>query len=294
MQKSLINIIAPLLLLTACNTAVLEPQKMGSISLSLYSDIEVEAETKTGGVMDCSSFTVFINGTTLIGNTYSASSTYAAMTGEVPFGTYVLSAESCNEASAHTENNNFGCARYTGESAEVQVRSEETVPVSITCHMVNAKASIYLDESFTEDFDDIIATLTVGNRTVTVMDLQNTADGKEAYFNIPEGSESVNLYYRIEGTIAGKKLVYTNASSSTPLILERAQWAKITIRSNHNGIIGKPDIDVDGEMVDNYVTEIIDPEDGSGIVSGDLNLPSIMVNTAINKVEVIECELDVY
>ena len=47
-------------------------------------------------------------------------------------------------------------------------------------------------------------------------------------------------------------------------------------------------------MVDNYVTEIIDPEDGSGIVSGDLNLPSIMVNTAINKVEVIECELDVY
>lgn len=292
MQKSKINIIAPLLLLTACNAAVLEPQNMGSIALSLSSDIEVEAETKAGE-MDCRGFTVFINGTTLVGNTYSETCTYATMTGKVPYGTYVLSAESCNEEKAHSENSNFGCARYTGESTEVQVRSEETVPVSITCHMVNTKASIYLDESFTKDFTNITATLTVGNRTVTVMDPQNTTDGKEAYFNIPEGSESVNLVYRIEGTIAGKELVYTNASSATPMTLSRAQWAKITIKSNHNGIIGRPDIGVDGSMGENTVTEIINPENGSEITDGNLNLPSIIVNTSVNDVEVIECELDV-
>lgn len=290
MQKSLIDIIAPVLLLTACNVSVLEPQKMGSIALALSSDIEVEAQTKAGEVMDCSDFMVFINGTTLIGNSYSAGSLYKDMTGKVPYGTYVLSAESCSESVAAPVGK-LGCARYTGSSGEVLVRSEATVPVAITCHMTNAKASIYLDESFTQDFTDITATLTVGSRTVTVIDPVNTADGKEAYFNIPENGNA-SLVYRITGTVAGRELTYTNASK--PMSLERAKWAKITIKSNHNGNIGKPDIDVDGTMGDNYVTEIINPEEGTDVIDGNLSLPSILVNTSLNDVEVIECELGIY
>lgn len=287
MHKSLIKIFAPVLLLTACNTAVLEPQKMGSIALSLSSDVEVEAQTKADDVMDCSDFMVFINGTTLVGNTYSAESLYKDIIGDVPYGAYVLSAESCSAANAES---GLGCARYTGASDEVQVRSEEPVSVSIICHMANAKASIYLDESFTQDFTAVTATLTVGNRMVTAIAPNAPSDGKEAYFNIPE-SGTASLIYRITATVAGKELTYTNASN--PMTLERAKWAKITIKSNHNGNIGKPDINVDGTMGDNYVTEIINPENGSEITDGSMNHPSIIVNTAINDVEVIECELDI-
>lgn len=289
MQKSAINTIGALLLMTACNTAVLEPQQMGSITLSLSSDIEVEAQTKADNSIDCSGFSVFINGTTLVGTPYSQTYLYSQMTDKnnVPFGTYVLSAENCDENEAI---DGFGCARYTGESEQIQVRSEETVPVSITCHMINAKASITLHESFTQDFTSITASLTIGDRSVTVIDQSNTSGGQEVYFNVPVNGGQ--LVYRITGTIAGKELTYTNASS--PMLLEPAKWAKILIKSNHNGIIGKPDIDVNDDMEDNYVTEIIDPEQGTELTGGTMNLPSIIVNSAINDVEVIPCEIEVY
>lgn len=294
MQKQAIKILGALLLMTACNSAVLEPRNMGSIILSLSSDIEIEARTKTDGMMDCSDFTVFIEGTTLVGNNHSVSYRYGDMTGKenIPFGVYTVSAESCTEQEAAPEGEP-GCARYAGATSdgEVSVRSEEPVPVVLTCHMANAKASVYLDESFTKDFTDITASLTMDDsRTVTAIDSENTAGGREIYFNVPETGGA--LVYTIKGTVAGKRLTYTNESS--PIMLEPAKWAKITIKSNHNGIIGVPGIDVDETLKDNYITEVIDPEDGSGIDGGEMKLPSIKVSTKINDVEVIECELDIY
>ena len=288
MLKSAIKISAALLLLTACNESVFESQQMGSIALSLSSDIEVNAQTKAASV-DCSEFIVSINGTTLMGNSYSSESLYKEMTGLVPFGSYVLSAQSCTETTAVEANSGFGCVRYVGESENVSVRSVESVPVSITCHMVNAKASIFLDESFTADFTDITASLSVNNRTVTVIDQDNTIGGKEVYFNVPESGAS--LVYTVTGKIGEKTLTYTNASS--PMLLKAAKWAKITIKSNHNGNIGKPDIDVDDTLDNSHHTEYIDPETGSDIVDGSMNLPSIFVDTYMHEATVIDCVLEV-
>ena len=288
MLKSAIKISAALLLLTACNELVFESQQMGSITLSLSSDIEVDAQTKAASV-DCSDFIVSINGTTLMGSPYSSESLYKDMTGLVPFGSYVLSAQSCTEKTALEANSGLGCVRYAGESGTVSVRSEESVPVTITCHMVNAKASIYLDESFTADFTDITASLSVDKRTVTVIDQKNTTGGQEVYFNVPQSGAS--LVYTVTGKIGEKTLTYTNASS--PMLLKAAKWAKITIKSNHNGNIGIPDIDVDDTMDDNHHTEYIDPENGSGLVDGSMDFPSIFVDTYMHDATVIDCVLEV-
>ena len=88
-----------------------------------------------------------------------------------------------------------------------------------------------------------------------------------------------------------RELTYTNASS--PMLLQPAKWAKIVIKSNHNGTIGGPDISVDDTMGENSSTEIIDPESGTEIIEGNMNLPKIYVDTTISDAIVIDCVLDV-
>lgn len=291
MRKSALYLAVTVLLASACNKVVMEPQRMGAISLLLSSDMEVVVSTKADAV-DCSDFLVDIYGETFLGFDYASEQyIYDQMPGEVmiPYGYYRVKAQSCLPSDAE---NGFGCVRYEGESDQVEILSKTPTPVTVACKMVNGKVTMTFDESFLEDFSDITVDI-AASRTVSMTSDQANAP-TDVYFNVP--STGTELVYTIYGTIAKgtaseRRLSYTNAAS--PMILYPAKWAKITIRSNHNGMIG-PGIEVDGEMGGDSFTEVIDPEAGNAVVDGSLNLPSILVDTQIDNATVIDCVIDIF
>lgn len=290
MRNSALYIIAALLLASACNKTVMTPQQMGAISLSLSSDKEVVVSTKAD--TDCSDFLVDIYGETYLGQTYASEQfIYSELAGEeilIPYGTYFVSAQNCLEAEAAV---GFGCARYYGVSGQVEVYSQTPSNVSLECVMVNGKVSMTFDESFLEDFSDVTVDIRA-DRTVS-MTSEQANGGQDVYFNVPSGG--TDLIYTVYGTIAKdtpseRRVSYTNAAS--PMTLGPAKWAKITIKSNHNGVIG-PGIDVDDSMDSELYPEIIDPEDGEIIIDGSAELPAISVNTRIDDATVIDCVIDI-
>ncbi|MGM9736345.1 MAG: DUF4493 domain-containing protein [Candidatus Cryptobacteroides sp.] len=289
MKKTAIAISA--LILAACNMDVIESQQMGTITLSVSQTVEVTAETKAVGSVDCSGFLVGIAGQTFLGNEYSWSGTYGSIEGEmeIPYGSYSVSAESCSETVAQT---GFGCVRYFGESGQIDILSPEPVPVSVTCNMANGKATITFDSSFLEDFEDVSSKMSVDERDVALTGEQS--DGNtEVYFNV--SSSGSHLIYTIYGTVGKgtaneRKLSYSNSAS--PLLLSPAKWAKITIRSNHNGLIG-PGIDADEDFDENSSSEILDPSEGELTTDDMMGLPSILVDTTLDDVTEIDCEIDV-
>lgn len=289
MRKSALYIIAALLMTSACNKAVMEHQKMGAITLSLSSDREVVVGTKADAV-DCSGFLVDIYGETFLGQTYASDLyVYSEMPDMVvlPYGYYRVSAQSCLEETAEI---GYGCVRYQGESEQLDVLSQTPVNATVTCKMVNGKVSMTFDESFLEDFSDVTVDIAV-TRTLSLTSEQANAPA-ELYFNVPETGSP--LVYTIYGTVAKgteseRRLSYTN--SSAPMTLFPAKWAKITIKSNHNGVIG-PGINVDADMGSNSFTEVIDPE--GGVSGGTMELPSIFVDTQIDDATVIDCVIDIY
>lgn len=292
MRKSA-YIISALLLMTACNKELMEHQKMGSIDLSLSSDVEVVADTKTGDdEVDCSGFLVDISGTTFLGQAYASEQyVFGAMPDVVtlPYGYYHVTAQSCLESAAEQ---GFGCVRYYGVSDQVDVLSQTPAQVTVACHMVNGKVTMTFDDSFLEDFSDVTVDVRC-TRSVSLTSEQANAP-TEVYFNLP--SEGCALEYTIYGTVAKgteneKRLSYSNSASAMTLL--PAKWAKITIKSNHNGVIG-PGVNVDGEMGGDAFTEIINPEDGETVVNGAVELPTVQVDTEINGATVIDCVIDIY
>lgn len=291
MHKSALYISAAILLLSACNKAVMESQNMGFLTLSLSSDREVVVRTKAEG-NDCSDYLVDISGKTFLGQDYQSEQyVYSSMPDylTVPYGYYYVSAQSCLESVAEQ---GCGCVRYQGVSNQVDVVSQTPAKVSVTCRMVNGKVTMYFDESFIEDFTDLAVSMEA-TRTVLLTDEQ-ARNQTDVYFNLP--AEGSRLIYTIHGTVAKgtpseKRLSYSNSSS--PLTLLPAKWAKITIKSNHNGAIG-PDIIVGGDMGYDSFTEIINPEDGGTGVDGDVTYPSILVDTNLDDATVIDCVIDVY
>ena len=291
MHKSALYISAAILLSTACNKAVMEPQKMGLLALSLSSDSEVIVRTKADE-NDCSDFLVDIYGETFLGQDYvSEQYVYSDMDDclAVPYGYYYVSAQSCLESVAEQ---GCGCVRYQGVSDQVDVLSQIPAKVSVTCKMVNGKVTMTFDDSFVEDFTDLAVNIEA-TRTVTLTDEQARSQ-TDVYFNLP--AEGSPLVYTIYGTVAKgtpseKRLSYSNSSS--PLTLLPAKWARITIKSNHNGNIG-PDIIIDGDMGSDSFTEIINPEEGGSVPDGDIPYPSILVDTKLDDATVIDCVIDVY
>ena len=71
MSRSALYILTTVLLASACNKAVMEYSNMGSISLSLASDVEVVVTTKADTDVDYDSFLINVSGQTFIGNQYS-------------------------------------------------------------------------------------------------------------------------------------------------------------------------------------------------------------------------------
>lgn len=290
MRKSALYIALTLLLAAGCNKTVMESQRMGSICLALSSDDEVVVSTKAD-MVDCSDFLVDISGTTFLGQTYDSDRyVFGSMPTEVeiPFGHYHVSAQSCLETTAAE---GYGCVRYYGQSDQVEVMSAEVERVTVRCSMANGKVTVTFDESFLEDFSDVTVDVQV-TRIVSMTSTQAN-EPAELYFNVPQtGAQLIYTVHGIvaKGTDSERKLTYTNAVS--PLILNPAKWAKITIKSNHNGLIG-PGIVVDGSMGSDSFTEMIDPEEGNESVEGTAGLPSILVDTQIDNATVIDCVIDI-
>lgn len=293
MQKSAINLIGALLLLTACNEMVLEPGNMGFMALSLSSDFEIEAPVKSAGSVNLDEFQVEVKGQKATGEDYLQAYVYGQMQSSeaVPFGTYTVSAQSCTEEKAAE---GLGCVRYQGCSEEFEVASQTAVPVTVRCAMVNAKASLTLDQSFLDDFTGISVKLKVEDREVDVpVDAEHPSCGQEVYFNVPE--EGASLTYTVtavvlKGTPQERSVTYTNTK---PITLLPAKWAKIIVRSNRNGQIGGPDVSYDDSLGDDSFTETIDPGSGTETIEGIMNLPKIYVNTTLADATVVDCILDV-
>lgn len=205
MRKSAFYTALILLLAIGCNKAVMEPQRMGSISLSLSSDEEVVVSTKADAV-DCSGFLVDIYGTTFLGQDYASEQyVYSEMPDAVviPYGYYHVSAQSCTSDAAE---DGYGKVRYQGVSDQVDVLSQTPSSVTVNCKMVNGKVTIIIDDSFLEDFEDVTAELTA-TRTVELTSAQANAP-TEVYFNTP--AEGVQLIYTVYGTVkaSGQRLKY--------------------------------------------------------------------------------------
>ena len=288
-MKHSLHIAAVLLVLSACNKAVMEPQKMGAITLSLSSDREVVVSTKADEV-DHSDFLVDIYGTTLVGQDYSLETPYiySEMPEQVtiPYGYYYVSAQNCTQEDAEK---GFGQIWYSGVSERVDVVSNTPAEVTVMCKMNNAKVTMTIDESFFEDFRDVTAEITA-TRTVSLTE-EDAATPTDVYFNAP--ADGVLLTYVVYGTLksTGMELKYQNPQPA--LLLQPAKWAKVTIMSNHNGIIG-PDVTVDGSMGGDTFIESIDPETGDSVVDGTAALPSILVSTQIDDAVVEDCVIDIY
>ncbi len=288
MRKALLY--TAIILATSCNADLMESSEMGSISLSLYSDVEVVADTKADA-QDYSDFLVDIYGETYLGDDYPVRQyVYGSIPEaiEIPFGYYHISAQSCTEIQAE---DGYGRVRYFGESAQVDVLSDKIVSVTVACKMANGKVTMTFDESFQEDFTDITVDFTVASRTVSLTE-EDANLPTEVYFNTTE--EGADLVYRISGTVAKgtdqeKTLHYSNSASPTKLF--PGKWAKFTIKSNHNGIIG-PGIEIDDNMEKEVISEIIDPEEG--LDNGEMPAVTIQVDTQMDDATVVDCVIDVY
>ena len=268
MRKSFLYIGAALIMAAGCNKEVIRSEKSGLITLNLSSEQEV---VLTKGSMDCSNFNVYITGTTFLSKPYSESYICSQMAGgvSIPYGTYAIASDNCTSEQAAT---GLGQARYWGETKEIRISSQEPVAVTVNCTMVNGKIQVVFDESFTKDFTNPSIKLSQADRDVT-MTLEQTLL-YSAYFNVETSGTTIS--YTIYGDIAGRTLEYSSSVDLSP-----AKCAIITIKSNHNGLIG-PGVDVDDSMKGDGHTIIINPDGIETPDSGNVNAPSITIDTQMD------------
>lgn len=269
MRKSFLYIGAALILAAGCNKEVIRSEKSGLITLNLSSEQEV---VLTKGSMDCSNFNVYITGTTFLSKPYSESYICSQMAGgvSIPYGTYAIASDNCTSEQAAK---GLGQARYWGKTREdINISSQEPVSVTVNCAMVNGKIQVVFDESFTKDFTNPSIELSQEGRKVT-MTLEQTRS-YSAYFNVETIGTPIS--YTIYGEIAGRTLEY-----SSSVVLSPAKCAIITIKSNHNGLIG-PGVDVDDSMKGDDHTIVINPDGIETPDSGNVNAPSITIDTQMD------------
>ena len=269
MRKSFLYIGAALILSAGCNKEVIRSEKSGLITLNLSSEQEV---VLTKGSMDCSNFNVYINGTTFLSESYSKTYICSQMAEgvSIPYGTYAIASDNCTSEEAAT---GLGQARYWGKTTGISIYSQEPVEVIVNCAMVNGKIQVVFDESFTKDFTNPSIKLSQADRNVT-MTLEQTLKSS-AYFNVGTSGKTT-ISYTIYGDIDDRRLEYSSSVDLSP-----AKCAIITIKSNHNGLIG-PGVDVDDSMKGDDHTIVINPDGIETPDSGNVNAPSITIDTQMD------------
>ncbi len=256
-------------------------RRIGMLDVALTSEVEIDVQTKSGAY---DAYNIYIRGTLTGQDPFERDMKYAEMSEgcEVPYGIYSIAAENCTPDQAH---DGLGCARYYGVTTEIKVMSFESTSVSVDCRMVNSKATVTFADDFLSEFDEgsVSVDMEVGGRKHTI-----TPPSQDiVYFNVDsQGSE---FTYTVHGSIDGTSMSYLGT-----LLLRPAKFARITIKSNHNGILG-PDIDVQDET-EIGVEEIsgeIDLEDGEEITGGTVQIPVIYVDYEINPAVDVDCILDI-
>lgn len=283
MRKGILYIMSAMtILLASCAKEYEGADRNGSLFVKISSEVEISVQTKSDNFDD---YNVYLTGTRTAQGVYSQTLTYAQMLDgcSIPYGVYAIEAENCTSLQAEE---GLGCARFYGKTDGVKVMSPDPVTAAVDCRMVNAKAQITFDEALLNEFDaeSVSAQMTVGARTISV----SSAQPEAAYFNV-EASGSVFTYV-ISGEIDGVALTYTGE-----LLLRPAKFAKITIKSNHNGVLG-PGVSVQ-EETEVGVLELpgeIDINSGQEITGGAISIPVIYVDYEISPdVEDIDCVLDI-
>lgn len=276
---------AALALVCSCVEDVDSRDESGLLSVSLTSEVEMEVKRKSGVYDD---YNIMINGTKTGQDPYSVTLLFTELAGGyvIPYGVYSVGAESCTPEHAHMADGGLGCARYQGVTEGIRVMSG-TTHVSVDCRMVNSKVQLFFDSGFLAEFDQasVYADISVGSRTVTVG--HSDYMDKIHYFNVdPSGSEMIFTVY---GSIDGIQRTYSGSMTLLP-----AKFAKVTVKSNHNGIIG-PDVTVqdETEIGTNVIEGEIDIDSGSIITGGDVDVPVIYVDYEISPAVDVDCVLDV-
>lgn len=263
----------------------LGPAGYGALQLSVSSDVETEVQTRTtAGPYDL--YNIYISGVHTGNDPYSQTLVYGQTDWPfaLPFGLYSVTAESCTPETAHTANKGFGCVRFLGVTEGVQVKTPASAATELTivCTMANAKVSVAFDEGFLFDFQSVRAELAMAGRTLVIS--SEEASATQAYFNVEDGSE---ITYTVYGTIDGVELKYTSS-----IVLRPAKHARLTFKSNHNGVLG-PQVSVDKEIGTNEINGEIDTESGTPVTGGDIEKPVIYVDYEIKDAVEVETVIDV-
>lgn len=262
------------------------PEQYGSLSLSISSDVEVDIQTRSeqNGAYD--SYNIHISGVNTGNDPYDRSLVYGETDWPfvLPYGLYSIKAESCTEDVAHSANDGYGCVRFMGMTDDVQVEAPSSLStdVSVVCTMANAKVSVAFDPGFLSDFQNVRAEIILGERQVVITSVQ--ASDVQAYFNVETGSV---LAYSVYGTIDGTELKYTSS-----IVLNPAKHARLTFKSNHNGVLG-PQVSVDKEIGTNEISGSINPDSGSPVTGGDIEKPAIYVDYEVKDAVEVETVIDV-
>ena len=268
------------MLLVSCAQVLSPEEQRGEIRLALSSEVEMEVQTRSG----YDDYNIYIKGLKTGQDPYQDELEFSEMLNgyALPYGVYSVEAENCTADEAVE---GLGRPRYYGIATDVRVKSPETTDVTVDCRMGNSKVAVTFDEVFLNEFDEasVSVDLNIGGRTKNV--LPGSSD--QIYFNV-EAEGSV-LTYIIYGKIDGNPLSYTGT-----ILLRPAKFAHITVKSNHNGILG-PGISIQDEVEigTEAIAGEIDFEDGEEITGGTIEAPVIYVDYEIKDAVDINCILDV-
>lgn len=283
MMRRIFTYIAIVAIAVSCSKI---QEQYGSLSLSISSDVEVDIQTRSEQTGIYDSYNIHIAGVHTGNDPYSRSLVYGDTDWPfmLPYGLYSIMAESCTEDVAHSSNDGYGCVRFMGVTEDVQVKSPSSLAtaVSVVCTMANAKVSVVFDSGFLSDFENVRAEIILGERDVEITSAQ--ASDIQAYFNVEAGSV---LTYSVYGTIDATELKYTSS-----IVLNPAKHARLTFKSNHNGVLG-PQVSVDKEIGTNEISGSINPDSGSPVTGGDIEKPVIYVDYEIKEADEVTTVIDV-
>lgn len=258
----------------ACNSAIIDaPQRYGEISVSLGSP-DVAVVTKADPVTltpesdGASDYTVRIfndNGEKMHEVTYDKFTEAKVL----PFDTYYVTVENCNEAAAE---DGFGVMRLYGRTEDDIILDASNLSASaiVNCKVANAKVSVVFDESVKDKFESLDVTLSriaddennLASRTVTVSQPSFPENAAEVMVETWFNASSV-LNYTIEGVFnAGgvNNTVSLANKEDEPITLGARSHVKIVVRASYGELV--PDV----AYID-FDTEIADPT----VVPGGFN-----------------------
>ena len=251
----------------ACNSAIIDsPQRYGTISVSLGSpDVGVVTKadpvTLTPGSEGASDYTVRIFNDA-DENKYEVTYDMFTEPKVLPFDTYYVTVENCNESAAE---DGLGVMRLYGRTEDDIILDASCLSASlvINCTVANAKVSVVFDESVKGKFSSLTVTLTraedqennLPSRIVEISQPasfpENAAESvTEAWFN----ASSV-LTYTIEGKFEAGGVnndISISNEANEPIVLGARNHVKLVVRASYGEIVS------DVQKID-FDTEIADP-----------------------------------